>query len=84
MLKDELYVYKKKFEEEKGRSHSALHIRSSEDFMKMRNMQNELQKKDEKIRKLEKELMSLEDENVKQSIQFMKKFEDLKGTLNSE
>ena len=42
--------------------------------MKMRNMENELQKKDEKIRKLEKELMSLEDENVKQSIEFMKKF----------
>ena len=40
----------------------------------MRNMENELQKKDEKIRKLEKELMSLEDENVKQSIEFMKKF----------
>ena len=28
--------------------------------------------------------MSLEDENVKQSIEFMKKFEDLKGKLGSE
>lgn len=52
MLKDELYIYKKKLQEEKGRSHSTLQIRSSEDFIKMKNMENDIQKKDEKIRKL--------------------------------
>lgn len=40
-------------------------------------MQNELQKKDEKIRKMEKEIISLENENVNLSIQVMKKLEDI-------
>lgn len=60
MIMEELFSYKKKFEEEKGRSHSTVHIRTSEEYLKMKNLENELQKKDSQIKKLEKQLMTLE------------------------
>lgn len=80
MIMEELYSHKKKLEEQKDKgrvSHPSVHIRSSEDYIKIKNMQNELQKKDEKIRKMEKEIISLENENVNLSIQVMKKLEDI-------
>lgn len=40
MIMEELYSYKKKFEEEKerGRVHSTVHVRSTEEYIKVRNL----------------------------------------------
>lgn len=54
MIMEELFSYKKRFEEERGRSTSTLHVRNSEDYVKIKSLENELQKKDDKIRKMEK------------------------------
>ena len=69
---------KKKFEEEKGRSHSTKHIRESDYFMKIKYLENELQKKDQKIGKLEKERLNLENEIIQQSVEFNTKLEEMK------
>lgn len=55
---------------------STVHIRNSEDFMKLRSLENEKQRLEEKVSKLEKELLNMENENVKLNIEIMKKLEN--------
>jgi uncharacterized coiled-coil protein SlyX len=45
VLMEELFSYKKKFEEEKGRSVSTLHVRSAEEYTRVKTLENELTKK---------------------------------------
>ena len=68
----EIHSMKKKFEDEKLRSTSITSFRSSEDISKLRNLENEIGKKDQKIRKLQKEVIKLEDENVQLNIKIMR------------
>jgi hypothetical protein len=50
----ELHSLKKQFEDEKVRSTSIVSIRSNEDQVRIRQLQNELDKKDKAISKLTK------------------------------
>ena len=47
-----MHSMKKKFEEERVKSSSYISMRSSGDLSKMKKLENELTKKDDKIRKL--------------------------------
>lgn len=71
----ELFNYKKKFEEEKGRSNTSVYVRSSEQYVKIKNLENELQKKEMIIGKMEKEMMVLQNQNINLNIEVMKKLE---------
>jgi regulator of PEP synthase PpsR (kinase-PPPase family) len=73
---EELFSYKKKFEEEKGRSVSTLQVRSAEEYARVKTLENELMKKETIIRKLEKEVISLEKDNVNLTIQVMTKLDN--------
>lgn len=45
--------------------------------MKIKRMENDLEKKQMEISKLEKEVMNLESANITLNIQLMKKFEEM-------
>lgn len=52
-------------------------IRSSEDQVRLRHLQNELEKKEKTISKLTKEKLEIEEENINLHVQVMKKLSEM-------